>query len=185
MECLFIDNHDSFSYNVIQLLQKQNYEVSIIQNTDELPKNLDFKKIIISPGPGSPENEKDLGNIFKLIDMNRNSKFLGICFGHQALGRYLGCQIITLKRPYHGEVDTIAHFGSPIYRDIPNTFRAIRYHSLAILENSNIIVDARSESDNSVMGFHSKNGNFYGVQFHPESFYSEYGENIIINFMEM
>lgn len=185
MECLFIDNHDSFSYNVIQLLQKQNYEVTIIQNTDDLAEKIDFKKIIISPGPGSPENKMDLGNIFRLIEKSKNSKFLGICFGHQALGKYLGCQITTLSRPYHGEVDTIKHLDSPIYRNIPSTFRAIRYHSLVILENSNIIVDAISLSDNSIMGFHSRDGKFYGVQFHPESFYSEYGDDILKNFMDM
>jgi len=180
---LIIDNHDSFVYNIYQYVSNNNVQVDVKTN-DDLSNIEPYDGYIISPGPGNPKNIEDRGELYEFIDRNRSSKFLGVCFGNQILGYYLGSDITLSKRLMHGQPDTIIHRNSPLYTDIPEKFTAIRYHSLVLKESSNMIVDAVSESDGEIMGFHSKDGNFFGVQYHPESYYSEYGRRIFQNFVD-
>ena len=184
MKLLIIDNYDSFVYNIGQYVGELGFDFTIRKNNDldDLKKE-SIEKIIISPGPGNPENPGDRGNVTEFLKEHDESTVLGICFGHQLLGYITGSKIFRMNRQYHGEVDTIKHFGSKLYENIPESFKAIRYHSLSITENEKIVVDCLSTTDKSIMGFHSRDGKFFGVQFHPESFYSEYGKQILLNFM--
>lgn len=187
MKVLVIDNYDSFVYNIVGYLKKLGAEVDTVAN-DRLEEVKDIRKyhsVVISPGPGNPLNEKDRGGIIEFLDKNRDKKVLGICFGHQLLGYYLGSKIKMSPRVLHGELDRIRHSGGPLYMNVPKTFTSIRYHSLIIEPNANIVVDSVSETDGSVMGFHSHDHRYFGLQFHPESFYSEYGETILSNFLVM
>jgi anthranilate synthase component 2 len=180
---LIIDNFDSFVYNIYQYISSPDVHVDVKTNNDI--QNVEgYDGYIISPGPGNPENPDDRGNLYEFIDRNRSSKFLGVCFGNQILGYYLGSDIVLSKRLMHGQPDIIVHGDSQLYTNIPEKFTAIRYHSLVLAGSKNIIVDAHSQSDNEIMGFHSRDGRFFGVQFHPESYYSEYGKIIFKNFID-
>jgi anthranilate synthase component 2 len=180
---LIIDNYDSFVYNIYQYMNSSEVQVDI--RTNDNLKNLEpYDGYIISPGPGNPEKLEDRGNLYEFIDKNRSGKFLGVCFGNQILGYYMGSDIVLSKRLMHGQPDTIVHYNSPLYRGIPEKFTAIRYHSLVLKGGNGIIVDAISETDGEIMGFHSSDGNFFGVQYHPESYYSEYGKLLFQNFVD-
>ncbi|MHB1492560.1 MAG: anthranilate synthase component II [Thermoplasmataceae archaeon] len=185
MKVLLVNNHDSFVYNIYQSLLKITDDVDVQFNDNiDISGVGKYERIIISPGPGNPVNERDAGNLQLLMDsIGKDAKVLGICFGHQFLAFHLGSRVVLSKRLMHGQIDRLRHSHSPIYRNVPEHFTAIRYHSLAIEPGENIVVDCISDSDGTIMGFHSKNGRFFGVQFHPESYYSEYGETIFTNFL--
>ncbi|KAA8921975.1 aminodeoxychorismate/anthranilate synthase component II [Thermoplasma sp.] len=183
MSILIINNHDSFVYNLFYYVRSMGESVSVVDN-DGWADVSKYEKIIVSPGPGTPLSERDSGNIRKMLD-GYDGLILGVCFGHQILAHMLGSRIFTLSRPYHGEVDKIRHDQSPIYEGVPETFQAIRYHSLAVIPSSRIVVDAVSMSDGTVMGFHTPDMHVFGVQFHPESYFTEYGFMIIHNFVRL
>ncbi|WP_337859790.1 aminodeoxychorismate/anthranilate synthase component II [Ferroplasma sp.] len=180
---LIIDNFDSFVYNIYQYIASSEVHVDVKANND-LNNAEGYDGYIISPGPGNPERQEDRGNLYEFIDRNRSAKFLGVCFGNQILGYYLGSSIVLSKRLMHGQPDIIVHGDSPLYRNVPEKFTAIRYHSLVLNGTKNIVVDAYSQNDKEIMGFHSKDGNLFGVQYHPESYYSEYGKIIFKNFID-
>lgn len=186
MKVLIINNYDSFVYNIVQAVEKTGMKVDIVENDrlDEVRGMDSYSSAIISPGPGNPVNPEDRGEIFGFIESFRG-KILGVCFGHQVLAYYLGGRIRRSRSVVHGEVDTISHNGGKLYRGVPETFRSIRYHSLEVEPDGGIVVDSRSRTDGAVMGFHSEDGRFYGIQFHPESHYSTYGEDILKNFLVM
>ncbi len=182
---LVVNNHDSFVYNIIQILGKLGNRYDVVNNEDAgrvNPEN--YEKIIISPGPGTPLNIRDRGNVDILLDRASEQSILGVCFGHQLLGVRMGTGINVMEEPMHGEVDVMIHSDSPLYEGVPMKFHAVRYHSLAVSSAGDIVVDCVSESDGTIMGFHSKDMKSFGVQFHPESYYSEYGGKIISNFLE-
>ena len=180
---LIIDNYDSFVYNIYQCVSSPDVHVDVRENNN-LKDIEQYDGYIISPGPGNPENIDDRGNLYEFIDSHRDSKFLGVCFGNQILGYYLGTSIVLSRRLMHGQPDIIVHGDSFLYRNVPEKFTAIRYHSLVLQGSTKIIVDAFSETDGEIMGFHSKDGKFFGVQYHPESYYSEYGKQIFKNFVD-
>ncbi|WP_084272621.1 aminodeoxychorismate/anthranilate synthase component II [Picrophilus oshimae] len=179
---LIIDNYDSFTYNIYQYISMLGYKADVFKNDDI--KNDDYDKIIISPGPGSPENPGDTGNLLYFIERHPEKKYLGICFGHQFLAYYLGSGLGISKRIMHGEIDEIKHYDSILYKNIPENFSVIRYHSIVVNKPKNIIVDAISNSTGEIMGFHNNDMSIFGVQFHPESYFSSYGIKILKNFME-
>ncbi|MCL4344895.1 MAG: aminodeoxychorismate/anthranilate synthase component II [Candidatus Thermoplasmatota archaeon] len=185
MKLLFVNNHDSFVYNIVQIAGKLGYGMDIMMNDDLSGVDPDkYDRIIISPGPGNPVNPRDSGQIPDFLERCGDVRVLGICFGHQAMAYFLNSGIRVMERPLHGEVDTIIHSHSLLYGDIPEKFRAVRYHSLTVVPSENIVVDAVSERDGSVMGFHDRKNLYFGIQYHPESYYTEYGENLIRNFVE-
>jgi len=183
LSILIINNHDSFVYNLFYYVRSVGERVDVVDN-DGWADASKYDKVIVSPGPGTPLSARDAGNIAKMLD-GYGGYVLGVCFGHQILAHMLGSEIITLKRPYHGEVDEVKHNGSPIYDGVPEKFRAIRYHSLAVIPSRGIIVDAVSVSDGTVMGFHTPDMRIFGVQFHPESYFTEYGFRIVQNFVRL
>lgn len=187
MSTLMIDNHDSFVYNIVDILRRNGESVNIIENDENLD-GLDlehYDSLVISPGPGNPLNPQDRGNTMQLLSRRSFRKVLGICFGHQLLGYYLGSRIYRTEKLYHGEVDRITNFGGGIMSAASPDFSAVRYHSLAITTSQGITVDALSATDGTIMAFHSKDGRFFGLQFHPESHYSQFGENIIKEFLKL
>lgn len=185
MRIMLSDNRDSFTYNIVHLLKKIGLEVDVYDNftpVDEIDTSL-YDGLIVSPGPGNPLLESDRGNGYELLENKGFPAVMGVCFGHQLIGSFLGCDIYRTEKLYHGEIDIMEATGGGLMKGLPEEFQAVRYHSLAVTPNKAIIVDAVSKTDGSLMAYHSRDGRYYGIQFHPESHYSQYGEMILSNFI--
>jgi len=189
---LLIDNYDSFTYNLVHYVEELGYNVSVYRN-DKISinkiNNLKPKKIIISPGPCSPN---EAGICIKLIKKFHNRvPILGVCLGHQSIGQAFGAKIIRAEKIMHGKTSIVTNFGSKIFKGLPKEFEATRYHSLIIKkgtlpETFKIISDTLDDGSRVIMGIEHKKYNCYGVQFHPESIASApYGKKIIKNFLSI
>jgi anthranilate synthase/aminodeoxychorismate synthase-like glutamine amidotransferase len=192
LRVLVIDNYDSFVYNLVQYLGEQGAKPIVYRN-DEISyreaENLKPDRIVISPGPGSPEIERYFGVCSKIIkEMGEKIPTLGVCLGHQGICYNFGGEIVRAKKLIHGKTSVIDHDGKGIFKNIPNPFKATRYHSLVAKPESLpdcLEVTARSTEDNEVMGVRHKIHPIIGLQFHPESILTEYGKQIIRNFLDM
>ena len=183
---LIIDNYDSFTYNLVQYVGSLNYNIKVFKN-DKLTiddiNHISPDKIIISPGPGKPE---DAGVSVEIIKKYyKQIPILGICLGHQAIAIAFGGKVINSNEISHGKIVEINHSKSKIFKDIPNNFHATRYHSLMIDENSlskeiNIIAKTKN---NIIMGVEHASFNLFGLQFHPESIETKFGIKMIENFL--
>ena len=185
---LLIDNYDSFVYNLYQYVGEFGKKVMVYRNnqiTIEKIKKLNPEKIIISPGPGRPENS---GISCEVIEkFSGKIPILGVCLGHQCIGYVFGGKIVGAKKLMHGKTSLIYHSGKNIYKGLKNPFIATRYHSLVIEKKSIptvLKVEAKSE-DGEIMGIKHKKYNVYGVQFHPESILTESGKKLIKNFLNI
>ncbi|WP_082676834.1 aminodeoxychorismate synthase component I [Peptoniphilus phoceensis] len=189
MRSLLIDNYDSYTYNLFQLIGKVSGIEPIVIKNDELTfeeiLDLEFDNVIISPGPGSPDKEKDFGVCKEVIE-KLNKPILGICLGHQGIYFYNGGKVLRAEEPMHGRQSEVVHNGKNLFLGIENNFKVTRYHSLTCenKELPNISIDARTK-DGIVMGISHKKKPIYGLQFHPESIASEYGEKLIQNFINI
>ena len=187
MKVLLIDNIDSFVYNLYQYVGEQGVDV-IVRRHQIMPAEVEKiapDKIIISPGPGTPENA---GNSIEIIKkFGKEIPILGVCLGHQAIGVAFGAKVDRAKVLMHGKTSEITHDGKTIYRDIKNPLTATRYHSLAIEKEGfpeELVITATSESDGIIMGVRHKKYPVEGVQFHPESILTNEGKKMIKNFLE-
>jgi len=185
---LVIDNYDSFTYNLVQILGKFRRKFMVVRNdkiTLQKIKKLKPKKILISPGPGRPENS---GITCAVIEEFCDKKpILGVCLGHQAIGYVFGARIISAKRIMHGKLSRVTHDNKKIFKGVSNPVEVVRYHSLAIDKRTlskDFIICAQSE-DKEVMGIRHKKFPLFGVQFHPESILTEDGEKLVKNFMDL
>ena len=187
---LMIDNYDSFTYNVVQYCLELGADLKVIRN-DELSikeiENLNPEKIIISPGPATPN---EAGVSLEAIEYFKDKlPIFGICLGHQSIAQAFGGEVIRAKNMMHGKTSIMnVSKKNDIFKGLPDEFRATRYHSLTVnKENlpSNIEVLATSEDDKEIMAIKIKDMPIYGVQFHPESIMSEYGHEIIDNFLKL
>ena len=184
---LIIDNYDSFTYNLVQLIGELNFNVKVVRNNEILLKNIGYinpTHIILSPGPGSP---KDSGISLEIISNYQSSiPILGVCLGHQSIGYVFDSRIKQLDKPMHGKVSKIYHNNQDIFYNIPNPFSAARYHSLIIDDyclSGDLLVTARTDNG-IIMGCKHKNfPKLRGIQFHPESLWTGIGKNIISNFL--
>lgn len=189
---LMIDNYDSFTYNVVQYLAELNAEVKVVRN-DELTlaeiEALAPSKIVISPGPGSPD---DAGVSLAVIDhFAGRIPILGICLGHQSIGQAYGGNIVRAGQVMHGKISAIHHAGTGVFRGLPSPYNATRYHSLVLDKNSVpdcLEVTAWTQTDDGeveeIMGVRHKSLAVEGVQFHPESILSEHGHALLKNFID-
>ncbi len=185
-----IDNYDSFTYNIVQYCRELGADLKIIRN-DEMSvediEKLNPQKIIISPGPASPD---EAGVTLEVIDYFKDKlPILGICLGHQSIAQVFGADVVRATNMMHGKTSQMRQADScEIFKDLPDSFRATRYHSLIVDKNTlpaEITPTAFSEDDNEIMALRIKDRDIYGVQFHPESIMSEYGHKIIGNFLEL
>lgn len=185
---LMIDNYDSFTYNIVQYCLELGANLKVIRN-DEMSvediKKLNPEKIIISPGPSTP---KEAGISVEVIK-NIQKPILGVCLGHQSIAYAFGGEIIEAKNLMHGKTSDIQiTIKDDIFKDLPNKFRVTRYHSLVANPDKLpecIIPTSYSLDDNEIMSLRVKDRPIYGVQFHPESIMSEYGKEIIDNFLKL
>jgi len=187
MKLLMIDNYDSFTYNLVQYFNILGQDVEVVKNDEIKPediKDMDIDAIVISPGPCSP---KEAGISVDVIKMYKDKyPILGVCLGHQSIGCAFGANIVKAKRLMHGKTSMISHDNEGLYKGLPNPFKAVRYHSLVIDKSTlsdEFIVDAVAE-DGDIMGIRHKALPIFGVQFHPESIVSEYGFDILKNFLQ-
>jgi anthranilate synthase component 2 len=185
---LVIDNYDSFTYNLVQYLGELGAEVTVRRNdettTDEI-RALAPARILISPGPGRPE---DAGLTLDVIRVFAPSiPMLGVCLGHQAMGMACGGAVIRAPLPMHGKTSTVEHDTRGIFAGITSSFQASRYHSLVVAEElpPELEVSARSKEDGLIMGLRHRQWPMHGVQFHPESILTHEGRRILRNFLEL
>ena len=188
MKILVIDNYDSFTFNLVQLVGKFTADISVKRNDkitlDEI-KDLGPDKIIISPGPGRPEDSNI--SIDTIKEFGKNTPILGVCLGHQGIGICFGAKIINAPVLMHGKTSPVIHDNKTIFTNIPQNFNAGRYHSL-IIEKDSLNGDLEITShthDDLIMGIRHKTFPLEGIQFHPESILTNEGENIIKNWLEL
>lgn len=186
---LIIDNYDSFTYNIYQLVGKYTQNIMVVRNdeiTIETIKKIKPSHIILSPGPGNPKNERDFGICKKIIQEFKEIPILGVCLGHQGIFVEYGGNIIKTL-PVHGKKNIIFHEKSSLFNNIPKKFEIIRYHSL-ICDKSSIPKEIKVTSltdDDIIMSIEHEEYPTFGIQFHPESIGSSYGDDIIKNFLNI
>jgi len=183
-----IDNYDSFTYNLVQYLGELGAAVHVVRNdaaSVEEVEALRPERIVISPGPGRPE---DAGITMAVIkELGRKTPIFGVCLGHQAIGAVFGGHVVRASVPMHGKTSTIEHDSRGVFTGIAEPFVASRYHSLVVSEAelpAELEVTARTRDDNVIMGLRHREWPVYGVQFHPESILTGEGHRILRNFLE-
>ncbi len=190
---LMIDNYDSFTYNLVQYFGELGADVEVARN-DEITLedivNLQAQRIVISPGPCTP-NEAGL-SLQVIAEFAGKLPLLGVCLGHQCIGQHFGGRIIRAAHAMHGKTSEIYHTGEGVFSGLPSPFIATRYHSLVVdatsipeeLEVSAWTQTANGERD-EIMGLRNSTQSIEGVQFHPESILSEHGHALLQNFLNM
>ncbi len=188
---LMIDNYDSFTYNLVQYLGELGEDVRVVRNdalTVEEIRKLNPGRIVISPGPGTPD---DAGMTLELIaKLGAHIPILGVCLGHQSIGQVFGGEVVRAREIMHGKTSPIFHKGVGVFEGLPNPFTATRYHSL-IVEKSTLpscleVTAWTQHADGSIdeiMGLRHKTLPIEGVQFHPESILTEHGHAQLRNFL--
>ena len=183
---LMIDNYDSFTYNLVQAFGQLGAEIAVYRNdqiTLDQIRELQPDRIVISPGPGTPDDGGISLDILR--EISPDVPTLGVCLGHQCIGQAYGGKIIRAPQLMHGKTSEVRHEGHPLFADVPDPFTATRYHSLIIEEPVPDVLDVIARADSGeVMGVKHKEHPVIGVQFHPESILTVYGPRILQNFLE-
>jgi len=184
---LVIDNHDSFVFNIVQYLEELGAATLVVKNDEIGPEFCkSFAGILISPGPGNPQSAGVSIGAVKYCDQEK-IPILGICLGLQVIGAAYGAKISSAPELLHGRTSEISHNGTDLFNEIPNNFIATRYHSLAIEPESmpeELQVTAQS-SDGTIMGIAHRTKNIVGVQFHPEAVLTQFGYELLANWLEL
>jgi anthranilate synthase/aminodeoxychorismate synthase-like glutamine amidotransferase len=188
MRTLLIDNYDSFTYNLFQLLAEVNGREPLVVRNDEASwaelERLEFDNVVISPGPGRPEREEDFGVCAEAI-RHCEKPLLGVCLGLQGIGWAEGGRVERAPEPMHGRIASIEHGGTGLFAGIPNPFQATRYHSLALALPLPATLHETATSEGIPMAIEHRDRPRWGVQFHPESIATEHGRQLISNFGEL
>ena len=186
---LVIDNYDSFTYNLVQYLGELGAEMRIFRNDEitieEIENDLKPDKILISPGPGTPD---DAGVSLEVLEkFGGRVPVLGVCLGHQAIGQIFGGKVVRAPVPVHGKPVEIIHDGKTLFKDLPQNFEAGRYHSLIVERESlpECLEISAESADGLIMGLRHKEHKIEGVQFHPESILTPEGKKLLRNFLEI
>ena len=189
---LMIDNYDSFTYNVVQYLGELGAEV-VVQRNDQIDlagiEKLAPDRIVVSPGPCTPDQA---GISMELIrHFGATIPILGVCLGHQSIGQALGGRVVRARQVMHGKTSPIYHCGEGVFRNLPSPFVASRYHSLIVAREdlpADLQITAWTQTPagekDEIMGFRHRHYPLEGVQFHPESILTEYGHDLLRNFLE-
>jgi anthranilate synthase component II len=185
---LVIDNYDSFTYNLVQYLGELGADVRVMRNDVVTLEDVVAAKpnrIVISPGPGRPEQAGVTMSVIRL--MGQSTPILGVCLGHQAIGAVFGGSVVRAGVAMHGKTSTIEHDGRGVFAGIQGPFVASRYHSLVVAEDSvpaDLVVSAWTQGEATIMGLRHRTWPVHGVQFHPESILTGEGKHILRNFLE-
>lgn len=185
-EVLIIDNYDSFTYNLVHFLESLNCKVTVYRNDElELSDVLPFHKIILSPGPGLPD---EAGILKSLIQEYASSKsILGVCLGHQAIAEVFGGKLQNLSKPFHGVASKIKITvpNDPLFKNLPQEFEVGRYHSWVVdtTDFPEVLTITSMDENDHIMSFSHQLLDVRGVQFHPESILTEYGKALLQNWI--
>lgn len=184
---LVIDNYDSFTYNLVQQMGEMGAQLRVVRNDqitlDEV-RTLNPARIVISPGPGTPD---DGGVSLDVIrELGAHIPILGVCLGHQCIGQAYGGVVTRAGRLMHGKTSMVYHKGDPLFTGVPSPFEATRYHSLIVEEESlpDVLAVTAFTEQGEIMALRHKEYPVVGVQFHPESILTGFGPRILRNFME-
>ena len=184
---ILIDNYDSFTFNLYHYLSSLKVNVDVIRNDKITSKEIlkrKYNKIVISPGPGNPNQS---GNCLKIVkSLCKKIPILGVCLGHQIIGQVFGSKIVQARKLMHGKTSKITSRKNGILKNLPKTFEATRYHSL-IIDKKTLSKDLEitaETKDGLIMGVQHKKYNVHGVQFHPESIKTKIGIKILKNFIK-
>lgn len=189
---LVLDNYDSFTFNLVQLLGELGAEPHVIRNdlcTADEALALNPRRIVVSPGPGTPGDAGISVEVFRRA--GKRIPVLGVCLGHQALGEAFGGRTSRAARAMHGKTSPIRHTGEGIFAGIPSPFRVTRYHSLVTMHDElpgvlePVAWSEASDDLGEVQGIKHRELPLWGVQFHPESHFSDHGSSLLRNFLEM
>ncbi|MGW4249488.1 anthranilate synthase component II, partial [Nocardia sp. NPDC004722] len=190
MRTLLIDNYDSFTYNLYQLISQVNGVEPVVVRNDEVGSIEElglerFDNIVISPGPGRPDVPRDFGISAEVI-ARAELPLLGVCLGHQGIVLAVGGEVVAAPRARHGYPDRITHDGRDLFAGVPQDFSAVRYHSLCAGRPLPAELEVTATAtDGVVMGVRHRTRPQWGVQFHPESISSEHGELLLRNFADL
>ena len=189
MKILLIDNYDSFTFNLYHYLSSLKTKVDVVRNDKITPKEIikkRYNKIVISPGPGNPNQSGNCLNILKTL--HKDLPFLGVCLGHQIIGQVFGSKIVQAKKLMHGKTSKILiNKKNTIFKGLPDIIEATRYHSLIVDKktlNKSFEITAQT-MDNIIMAIQHESLPLFGIQFHPESYKTKYGQEIINNFIKL
>jgi para-aminobenzoate synthetase component 2 len=187
---LVLDNYDSFVYTLSGYLQQLGATTDVVRNdavsVKELPELMKkYDGVLISPGPGTP---KDAGLSINVVQiaLETNQSVFGVCLGHQAIAEAMGATVTSAEELMHGKTSEVEHDNSLVFKDVPKSFRATRYHSLAVVDNTvpkDLVVTSRTKGG-VIMGLQHVSKPIYGVQFHPESVLTEGGYQMLGNWLE-
>jgi len=185
---ILIDNYDSFTFNLYHYLSSLKVHVDVIRNDKITSKEIlkrKYNKIVISPGPGNPNQS---GNCLKIVEsLHKKVPILGVCLGHQIVGQVFGSKIVQARKLMHGKTSKIISRKNGILKNLPKTFEATRYHSL-IIDKKSLSTDLEitaETKDGLIMAVQHKKYNVHGVQFHPESIKTKLGMKILKNFIRI
>jgi para-aminobenzoate synthetase component 2 len=187
---LVLDNYDSFVYTLSGYLQQLGATTDVVRNdavsSEELPELMKkYDGVLISPGPGTP---KDAGLSIDVVQiaLETNQSVFGVCLGHQAIAEAMGATVTSAEELMHGKTSDVEHDNSLVFKDVPKSFKATRYHSLAVVDNTvpkDLVVTSRTKGG-VIMGLQHVSKPIYGVQFHPESVLTEGGYQMLGNWLE-
>ena len=183
---LLIDNYDSFTYNLVQMLEQMDQEVEVFRNDRIDIQEIEARNpsvLMISPGPGTPA---DAGiSIAAINNLGSKIPVLGVCLGHQAIAAAYGAKVVRANRIMHGKTSMVFHDGHRIYQDLSNPFEAVRYHSLIVQKDSlpDCLEISAWTKDGEIMGIRHRKHRVEGVQFHPESILTTSGDILLHNFL--
>lgn len=189
-----IDNYDSFTYNLVQFIGElivasdSDTEIRVWRNDEIDVEDLAELKpshIVVSPGPGRPESDSGVSNDVIRI-LGEHTPILGVCLGQQCIGHVFGGKVIRADRLMHGKVSPVKHSGEGVFKGLPSPFTATRYHSLIVNTPLTDVLEATAHTpEGELMGIRHKTLPIYGVQFHPESILTEYGHDLLRNFLDV
>lgn len=180
---LIIDNYDSFTYNLLDYFEQLGEEC-IVKKNDVSIDDIDFEfdRLLLSPGPGIPENS---GNLMEILEYYHDKvPILGICLGHQAIGEFFGASLKHAIKPMHGKISEIEREEDNLFKNLPQKYKVVRYHSLVLEDIPDCLEVIAHTSEQEIMAIKHKELDIRGIQFHPEAILTEFGIEILKNWIE-